>query len=256
LLWPALALLLVGLSGKLMAGVVTPGQPGSGWSTTWHSVIERSFWAQADLFSFGMIAAVAYVEIEDRCMRLEPHLASRGARTGAARLRAVRLDYEPSVEDPAKPSLEAPDAELAIFLAGPAPEQRIRDPDGLTVGRAHGLETRLPRRADASVGESQHGQPRVARASLQEPFGSAVRRAVDRHDELAQRRVCQQGFDDCAQGLPPLVRRDDHGDCGRRGRCSWAATTLPAGAQRRRRSSEERERHGAALAAVPTPRRP
>jgi peptidoglycan/LPS O-acetylase OafA/YrhL len=72
LLAPPLGLLVVGLSGKLAAGTVVPGPPGSGWDATWHSVIERSFWAQADLFSFGMIGAVVYVEMEHRGLRLGP----------------------------------------------------------------------------------------------------------------------------------------------------------------------------------------
>jgi hypothetical protein len=74
-----------------MAGVVIPGRPGSGWRTTWHSVVARSPGLR-QTSSLRMIAAVAYAEIEDRRVRLGPRLASRGARTGAARLRAVLLD--------------------------------------------------------------------------------------------------------------------------------------------------------------------
>ena len=65
LLGPPLLLLLVGLSGKLVAGEFIAGAPEAGYSSNWHSVIERSFWAQADLFSFGMVAAVVHTEVVD-----------------------------------------------------------------------------------------------------------------------------------------------------------------------------------------------
>jgi peptidoglycan/LPS O-acetylase OafA/YrhL len=65
LLGPALLLLLVGLSGKAVAGIALPADPTAGYGANWHSVVERSFWAQADLFSFGMAVAVLFVEVED-----------------------------------------------------------------------------------------------------------------------------------------------------------------------------------------------
>jgi peptidoglycan/LPS O-acetylase OafA/YrhL len=67
---PPAFLLVVGLSGKYMAGVVVPATPGAGYEADWHSVIERSFWAQADLFTFGMVAAVVHVEVDDGRLRL------------------------------------------------------------------------------------------------------------------------------------------------------------------------------------------
>jgi peptidoglycan/LPS O-acetylase OafA/YrhL len=70
LLLPPLFLLLLGLSGKFVAGVVVPGGPGGGYASDWHSVIERSFWSQADLFSFGMVAAVLHTEFADRRLAL------------------------------------------------------------------------------------------------------------------------------------------------------------------------------------------
>lgn len=69
LLGPPLLLLVVGLSGKLVAGHVFPAAPTAGYGNNWHSVVERSFWAQADLFCFGMIVAVAYVQIADGRLR-------------------------------------------------------------------------------------------------------------------------------------------------------------------------------------------
>ena len=70
LLGPPLLLLALGLSGKAVAGIALPADPTAGYDANWHSVIERSFWAQADLFSFGMATAVLYVEAEDRRISL------------------------------------------------------------------------------------------------------------------------------------------------------------------------------------------
>jgi peptidoglycan/LPS O-acetylase OafA/YrhL len=73
LLGPPLLLLVVGLTGKAVAGHVFPGAPTAGYGNNWHSVIERSFWAQADLFCFGMVVAVAHVQIADGRLRPPTH---------------------------------------------------------------------------------------------------------------------------------------------------------------------------------------
>jgi peptidoglycan/LPS O-acetylase OafA/YrhL len=70
LLAPAALLLAIGIAGKVLAGVVVTGSPAEGYSDNWHSVIERSFLAQADLFSFGMAAAVLHTEVVDGRLRL------------------------------------------------------------------------------------------------------------------------------------------------------------------------------------------
>jgi peptidoglycan/LPS O-acetylase OafA/YrhL len=68
---PSLIVLLIGLSGKAVGALVVRGAgQGYGWLGDWHSVIERSFWLQADLFTFGMALAVLSVEVEDRLVRL------------------------------------------------------------------------------------------------------------------------------------------------------------------------------------------
>jgi peptidoglycan/LPS O-acetylase OafA/YrhL len=74
---PAALMLLLGLSGKLVAAAAMSGPYGE-WGNTWHTVVELSFWAQADLFAFGMAAAVLHVELEDGRLRLP-----RGWRLGA-----------------------------------------------------------------------------------------------------------------------------------------------------------------------------
>jgi len=70
LLGPPLLLLIVGVTGKLAAAYVVPGPVWSGFEPTWHAVVERSFWAQADLFAFGMVAAVVHTEVVDGRLRL------------------------------------------------------------------------------------------------------------------------------------------------------------------------------------------
>jgi peptidoglycan/LPS O-acetylase OafA/YrhL len=101
-LFPAAALLLLGLSGKFVAGVLVPGVP-SQWGQTWHSVVELSFWGMADLFAFGMALAVLYVEVDSGRIRL-PRLwlpVTAIAAFGAYVLVAVsttgeQLSYRPS----------------------------------------------------------------------------------------------------------------------------------------------------------------
>jgi peptidoglycan/LPS O-acetylase OafA/YrhL len=67
---PALILLVVGLAGKAVAGHVVPGSASSGWSDNWHSVVVRSFFCQADLFTFGMALAVLYSLREQKTLQL------------------------------------------------------------------------------------------------------------------------------------------------------------------------------------------
>jgi peptidoglycan/LPS O-acetylase OafA/YrhL len=67
---PAVILLMVGLGGRAVAWRVFPGPLWAGFHSNWHSVIERSFFCQADLFSFGMALAVAHVLWEQGRLRL------------------------------------------------------------------------------------------------------------------------------------------------------------------------------------------
>ena len=69
---PAGIVFVIGLGGKLAATyLVLPGTgPSPGWDADWHSVLERSFLAQADLFTFGMILAVISVEVDAGRLRL------------------------------------------------------------------------------------------------------------------------------------------------------------------------------------------
>jgi peptidoglycan/LPS O-acetylase OafA/YrhL len=69
---PIALLVAIGLSGRVTAHfLVVPGGGWShGWDGDWHSVIARSFWAQADLFAFGMALAVLRVNLERGTVRL------------------------------------------------------------------------------------------------------------------------------------------------------------------------------------------
>jgi peptidoglycan/LPS O-acetylase OafA/YrhL len=83
---PAVLLLAVGLSGKAAAAHLVPGT-GGGWNADWHSVLERSFLAQADLFAFGMALAVVHVDAEDGLVRF----ARRGRWIAASAAAAAYL---------------------------------------------------------------------------------------------------------------------------------------------------------------------
>jgi peptidoglycan/LPS O-acetylase OafA/YrhL len=114
LLGPPLLLLAVGLTGKFVAGVVVPAPtPGAGWESNWHSVIERSFWAQADLFSFGMAAAVLHTEVADRRIKLP-----RGWRT--ATLAATLLLFLVSIRSLGSAQLSYLPANTAVALCAAA----------------------------------------------------------------------------------------------------------------------------------------
>jgi peptidoglycan/LPS O-acetylase OafA/YrhL len=63
LLVPPLVLLAIGASGKLAAAHAFPETINHGWNPDWQSVVERSFWCQADLFVFGMALAVLHTEL-------------------------------------------------------------------------------------------------------------------------------------------------------------------------------------------------
>jgi peptidoglycan/LPS O-acetylase OafA/YrhL len=57
---PAVLLFAVGMAGRSVAAFVLPAPVDHGWSTDWHSVVERSFLSQADLFTFGLALAVIH----------------------------------------------------------------------------------------------------------------------------------------------------------------------------------------------------
>jgi len=83
-----IVLLALGLSGKAVAAwvITSPRGEFGGFDPTWHAVVERSLWAQADLFAFGMALAVVYACVESRRLRLP-----RGWRVGCLGLAALVL---------------------------------------------------------------------------------------------------------------------------------------------------------------------
>lgn len=60
---PPVVMLLVGLAGKTVSHLSAGSS--SGWEADWHSVLARSFLANADLFAFGMALAVLHTEVRD-----------------------------------------------------------------------------------------------------------------------------------------------------------------------------------------------
>jgi peptidoglycan/LPS O-acetylase OafA/YrhL len=72
LLGPPLVLLVGGLLSKGL-DQLSSWPPTAGYGDNLHSVIERSFFAQADLFSFGMAVAVLYVLVTRGDLTLPAH---------------------------------------------------------------------------------------------------------------------------------------------------------------------------------------
>lgn len=101
---PAALLLVVGLSGKAAAKFLVPSTlPYAGYEQNWHSVLERSFWCQADLFSFGMAVAVLKVEWDDGNLQLPRRWGAAAAAAAVcsylfttARFRFEQLSYSPA----------------------------------------------------------------------------------------------------------------------------------------------------------------
>jgi len=77
---PTVLLFLVGVASKLVATATE--RPSSSeltqhWGSTWHAVFERSFLAQADMFAYGMAAAVIVTLVsEGRLSRLRPRVVA------------------------------------------------------------------------------------------------------------------------------------------------------------------------------------
>jgi len=63
----------------MAANLVPGGGQWSGWVNDWPSVLERSFWVQADLFTFGMVLAVLRAEAERGNLRIPRWWPGAGA---------------------------------------------------------------------------------------------------------------------------------------------------------------------------------
>lgn len=82
---PAALLLAIGLSSKVVAALTLNGStdPRQQWGQTWHAVFERSFLPWADMFAYGMAAAVlATLAGAGRLPRLKPAHISRSTALG------------------------------------------------------------------------------------------------------------------------------------------------------------------------------
>lgn len=88
---PALVVLAVGVSGKLVAAQAFQSGIDHGWTATWESVVERSFWCQADLFAFGMALAVLRIDVEDGARRLASGIRALAVPVGLSVLVAAEM---------------------------------------------------------------------------------------------------------------------------------------------------------------------
>jgi peptidoglycan/LPS O-acetylase OafA/YrhL len=71
---PAATLFVIGLLGKALSAFVVPADNfWDGWNADWHSVLDKSFLCQADLFSFGMALAVLHSLHRDARLSLPRH---------------------------------------------------------------------------------------------------------------------------------------------------------------------------------------
>jgi len=70
---PIAVLLVVGFGGKVAAALFVPG-PGRSAASDWHAVLERSLLTHADLFAFGMLAALLLSLHRDGALRIPPAL--------------------------------------------------------------------------------------------------------------------------------------------------------------------------------------
>lgn len=65
---PPVALLLLGIAGKLwwlgLLGATAGGHTSLGWGANWTTVVARSLFEHADLFAYGMFAAILFTVVE------------------------------------------------------------------------------------------------------------------------------------------------------------------------------------------------
>jgi peptidoglycan/LPS O-acetylase OafA/YrhL len=119
---PAAILILVGIAGSATATFVVPGGSAGGWGADWHSVVERSFFAHAEAFAFGLVVAVAHVVRQDGGLRLprrwRPAALITVIVTGGVTAKFTTAEGQLSVFDPANYVYDGMMAAVvALFLA-------------------------------------------------------------------------------------------------------------------------------------------
>jgi len=91
---PAGVLLVLGIAGKIVASqTLSSNSQAELIGNTWHAVLERSFLAQADLFAFGMAAAVIVLAADDAKLRNPQLLRSLAGWTAVVLAAVVGLAY-------------------------------------------------------------------------------------------------------------------------------------------------------------------
>jgi peptidoglycan/LPS O-acetylase OafA/YrhL len=91
---PAGVLLALGITGKIVASqTLSSSNQAELIGNTWHAVLERSFLAQADLFAFGMAAAVIVLMADDVKLRNPQLLRSLAGLAAVVLVAVVGLAY-------------------------------------------------------------------------------------------------------------------------------------------------------------------
>ncbi len=124
-LLPALLLLELGIVGKFVAIHTGQGYLME-WGPTWHAVFERSFLAQADLFAFGMAAAVLHALVSAGRMRAG-RLRGAGAVAGLGIVGFSALHARGQLGDlPYTTAMAFAFSLLVLAVARPVPSGRLR----------------------------------------------------------------------------------------------------------------------------------
>jgi peptidoglycan/LPS O-acetylase OafA/YrhL len=107
---PIALLVVIGASGRATAQflVIPEGGWNPGWDGDWHAVIARSFWAQADLFAFGMALAVVRVNLEQGTIRLPARWRLAAVACAAAAAVSTMLLLDRGVLDKEAYAYQAP----------------------------------------------------------------------------------------------------------------------------------------------------
>jgi peptidoglycan/LPS O-acetylase OafA/YrhL len=128
-LMPAGVLLALGVMGKLVASqTLSSSSQAELIGNTWHAVLERSFLAQADLFAFGMAAAVIVLAADDAKLRNPERLRSLAGAAALVLAAAAGVAYAEFGLDqrPYNTIMAGACGLLILWLVLPGPERRSR----------------------------------------------------------------------------------------------------------------------------------
>jgi peptidoglycan/LPS O-acetylase OafA/YrhL len=124
---PAGVLLALGIVGKILASqTLSSSSQAELIGNTWHAVLERSFLAQADLFAFGMAAAVIVLAADDGRLRRPERVRSLAGLAAVVLAAVVGVAYTNFGLDqrPYNTIVAAASGLLILWLILPGPERR------------------------------------------------------------------------------------------------------------------------------------